>query len=365
MKNILVLSNVGMLSAAFRYRIYNTLSLLEKEGYVHTDVLCLYSDSTMRTLNGRKQILKVIKVCYDLLLFVIGLYKIRKNKYDAVIVKTNLFPILGANIERKVSFLVNTNKWIYDIDDAVYFNYTRAENALFAKVRDLKSKVGFWLSKADKVTLSNRIIFDDLHKIYGLSEEKCSFFLSSPYCNQYFNVGEDISIGKDENRIIWLGSAHTQSELYLLENFINGIKNYIPNVEIILMGCEKDFPLFRNIEYVTFVEWSPENERREMRRASFGLNPLRDDMFQKRKSAFKVIQYYRAGVIPIVSNVGINRDLINKYRGYVVDSFDDIDGIAGFMNEACVNIREYRLSMFLDSSELSTENIAGQIKNLI
>ena len=365
MKKILVLSNVGMLSAAFRYRIYNTLSILTQAGYINADVLCLYSNSTMRILNGRKQVLKFVRVCYDIAVFIIRLYKLRKNKYDAVIVKTNIFPILGAGIEKVASMLVNSNKWIYDIDDAVYFNFSREENAIFAKARDLKSKVGFWLIKADEIMLSNKIIYCDLQRLYDLKEEKVTFFLSSPYCNQYFSDGEDINVEKKENRIIWLGSPHTQSELFLLKEFVNEIKKRINDVEIILMGCEKNFSFFQDKSYVKVVEWSLENERREMRRASFGLNPLRNDMFQKRKSAFKVIQYYRAGVIPIVSNVGINRDLINEYGGYVTESFDDIEKIIKFMDNVKINISEYRLNMFCKSAGLSTENNACIIRELL
>lgn len=365
MKNILILSNVGMLSAAFRYRIYDTYNILEKNGDVQSDILCLYSDNTMLALSGTNQLLKISRVCLDIFRFIKKLYSKRHIKYDVVVIKTNIFPIMGSFIEKIAASFIKADNWIYDIDDAVYFNMTRKENAIFSKIRDLKSKVCYWVNKTDRVFLSNRVIFGDLKEMFGLNEDKCTFFISSPYKNQYFYDGEDINKEKNNNKIIWLGSPHTQSELFLLKKFIDDIHNWNEKAEIVLMGCEDNFLLFKNIKYVKFVKWTPENEKKEMRSACFGLNPLRNDMFQKRKSAFKVIQYYRAGIIPLVSNVGINKELVEKYGGCVVDSFDNSDYVFEYMRRASNNIQKLRHDMYMKSEDLTVENNAMLIKNTL
>ena len=364
MKRVLVLSNVSELSPAFRYRILNTLQLLENEKKIRLEVLCFYSNKTMKVLGGLNQIAKVGYAIWDAVKFFNRLRKLKKN-YDAVIVKSNIFPVGGGVIEQWCIKGIQSDRWIYDIDDAIYLNMTRKENKVFSRFRNLESKVGFWISQASNVMISNEIIYDDLKKIYGLNRDKCSFFLSAPYRSQYFLPDESVGIEKDPYRFVWLGSPHTQHELRLLDKLVHEIRRYLPDAVIVLIGTNEVFGMYQDISWVKFVDWTPEREISEMRRASFGLNPLYNENFQKRKSAFKVIQYYRAGIIPLVSDVGINRDLIQRYGGYCTKNFQDLDNLFEYVKRMISNIDYERDLLMRRTESLSVETNARLIKNIL
>lgn len=228
-------------------------------------------------------------------------------------------------------------------------------------------KVGYWLKKADCIIISNDVIYNDLQHMYGLDKGKCVFYLSAPFQKQYFDSSNCVALAKkkSEVRIIWLGSPFTQDNLQIVKEFIEQVPQYIPNAHIILMGCSKQFNLFRSLSHVEFVEWSEENEKQEMCLAHFGLNPLINDKFQKRKSAFKVIQYYRAGIMPIVSDVGINKALIQKYGGYCSSDFRDIKDIVHFMNMSLLEYNAESVQMYNKTQELSVEENAKKLLSVL
>ena len=365
MKKILVLSNDSELSPALRYRLCYTLRLLEKEEKVHLKLLCLYSDKTMEVLGGINQIAKVIYVMRDMIRFLYALKSLAKYHYDAVIVKSNIFPIGGAAIERWCKNNICSIHWLYDIDDAIYLNTTRKENKIFSCFRDLKSKVGFWLSCSTHVMISNDVIYDDLKSLYNLDREKCIFFLSAPYRNQYFLPDESIGDKKDLYRFVWLGSPHTQHELKVLDEFLHELPRYIPEAIVVLIGTNRVFDMYRELSWVEFVEWTPEREIFEMRRATFGLNPLFDGAFEKRKSAFKVVQYYRAGIIPLVSDVGINRDLVRQYGGYCTIDFRDLRSLFDYVKQKIENIDFERCQLMKKTESLNVESNARLIEKIL
>lgn len=360
-----MLSNESELSPALRYRILNTLIFLKDERKIHLNKLCLYSDKTMGLLGGVNQITKVLYVIKDILRFLFKLRKLEQGSYDAVIVKSNIFPIGGVVIEKWCIKNIRTQHWIYDIDDAIYLNTTRKENKVFSRFRDLKSKVGFWLSRASYVMISNDVIYDDLEDFYHLDRKKCTFFLSAPYRNQYFSPNESMIGVKELYRFIWLGSPHTQHELEVLDKFVHEIPQYIPEALIVLIGTNSVFNMYRGLSWVKFVEWTPESEVNEMRKASFGLNPLFDGAFERRKSAFKVVQYYRAGIIPLVSDVGINRKLVQKYGGYCTKDFRDLKPLLDYVKRKSTNIDFERSQLIKKTESLNVEENARLIEKLL
>ncbi|MGN9160318.1 hypothetical protein [Clostridium sulfidigenes] len=365
MKKILTISAVNEKSPALRYRLTYPLRILEKNEEITYDELSFYSVKTNSAMNGTKMLAKIICIIKDLIMF---FYKLTtcKEKYDIIIIKNYVFPFGGSKVEKLIHKKFKASRFIFDIDDGIYLNETRQQNRLFKNLRNACEKVGYWTETCDKVMLSNEVIYNDLNKLFKVNSEKVVQFLSCPYENQYFRSNDEIEIYKKQNTVnfIWLGSPHTQENLVKCKEFINELPKIIPNSHVYIIGAHKSFKMFRELNYVEFVDWNMENEKKYMQISHIGLNPLIDNKFEQRKSAFKVIQYYRAGIVPIVSDVGINKNLVATYGGYCTENFD-IDYMNSCIKKILNEYDEISSKIYMNTIELTVEANKEKIKDAI
>lgn len=184
---------------------------------------------------------------------------------------------------------------------------------------------------------------------------------------QYYNDIMKINKYSDDGNIpiVWLGSSHTQADLEMFKDVIHNILAAFPNVHIYFVGVTDDWKDYDEEERVHKLKWTPENEILIMRKSVFGINPLRNDDFQKRKSAFKVIQYYRAGIYPLVSDVGINNDLIKKFGGFCIKGNTSSNNIIAEMKRHIAHLNENSRMLYKRSKELTVENNSMCILKLI
>lgn len=361
MLKVLIISNTNENSPSIRYRLLYPLQFLG----IEYKLLSFFSVKTDSILNTNNQFKKIVYSFEDAFRFIIKIYK-EIFFYDIIIVKNYFFPIGEEKLEKIFSYLLKDKYIIYDIDDAIYLNQSRKQNKIFACLRNANKKVEFWVNRANTICIPNEVIKEDLIKNYRIDTNKLIQFLSCPYREQYFRNLNEVKTEKNnydgEVRFIWLGSPHTQANLNVFNKFIRILPEVFPKLKVIFMGTSQEFSLFRDLEYVEFKDWSIENEKIEMRKAHFGLNPLHDREFEKRKSAFKVIQYYRAGIIPIVANVGINQQLVNRYGGYCLS--DNLDELKDFLNEVIKAGIDKNIEIYEKTMDLSVE-CNSQILNLI
>jgi glycosyltransferase involved in cell wall biosynthesis len=87
----------------------------------------------------------------------------------------------------------------------------------------------------------------------------------------------------------------------------------------LLVVADRDFEL-DGVEVVN-RRWSESGEIADLLDMDVGLMPLADDEWARGKCGFKAVQYMAAGVPPVASPVGMNRDLVS-------------DGQDGFLPEA-------------------------------
>ena len=311
--------------------------------------------------------LKIFSVLADFAVFIIKFIGCCYKKYDVIIVKNFIVPFGSGIIEKCAYCFIRGNSIVYDIDDAIYLDQTRVQNRLFSHFRSMKDKVAFWLGVSDKLSVSNDIIKQDLEDLEDLSDKQLIQFLSAPYARQYFTNVSDVKLEKrdvDNIRVIWLGSPHTQQDVEVFLPLLKELEDIISKLKIYIIGATDDFTL-HGLKSVVYLKWTPDIEKHYMRIAHIGINPLKNDMFQQRKSAFKVIQYYRAGVVPIVSNVGINKSLITKYGGYVVDYGSSLTDVVEFIKDYINDIISNAIHINNNSEELSVEENAKKILDLI
>ncbi len=76
-----------------------------------------------------------------------------------------------------------------------------------------------------------------------------------------------------------------------------------------------------NNKEIKCLDWSSKNELKYLNKIDIGLMPLPNNQWTKGKCGLKIIQYLSVGIPSVVSNVGINSEIIiNGKNGYLVNN---------------------------------------------
>ena len=144
-----------------------------------------------------------------------------------------------------------------------------------------------------------------------------------------------IADGGNKVTIGWIGSHSTAYYLELLKNVFIAIELCL-NLNQNHRAGDYDFRI-PGVD-IESLKWSLEDEVEQLRSFDIGVYPLPENQWVLGKAGFKTIQYMSVGVPCVVSNVGINKDIVE-------------DGINGFLaktEEEWV----HKLSRLIDDSQL-------------
>lgn len=203
------------------------------------------------------------------------------RRFDTIIVQKVIPPTLVTRMIRRLSPYL-----IFEIDDAIYFGYP-GDSIRASRTAMIRTKA--MAHAADRIVTSNRVIKQDLSYV-GL--EKIFVFPGPAPSNSIIRA----SI-RDTKRILWLGSPST---------FANCTASVYPaldalrDLEMRCVGAPSDaLRHLKNDVVVRETVWSLEAQRAELSLAHAGVAPLLDGEWNRRKAAYKVLEYLAAAVIPI------------------------------------------------------------------
>lgn len=238
------------------------------------------------------------------------MFRIRRFDYifihrEASMIGPPIFEFIIAKILRK--------KYIYDFDDAIWLpNYSQS-NARFHRLKAY-GKIKKIIKWADKVTVGNSFLKD-----YALSFN--SNVTIVPTTIDLENV-HNLKTKHEEGivRIGWTGS-HTTME-------------YLPLLVPTLKELEKEHPIkFRvisnhppeiELDCLEYIEWNKETEIKDLAEIHIGVMPLQDSVWAKGKCGFKGLQYMALHIPSVMSNVGVNPEIIdNGTNGFICETPDD------------------------------------------
>ncbi len=187
-------------------------------------------------------------------------------------------------------------RMVFDLDDAIYLGYPGSSNRQVTKA---SSRVRRGLRYFDLVLTSNAMIRNDL----GLSSDsRCVIFPGpSPLLPE---TEEDLA--SKERAVLWLGSPSTISNV---ESILPAVAALLPDLEFLIVGSPIDVDLTGSIRR---QQWTASVEEHALRRCWSGLMPLEATVWNKRKAGYKVLEYLRHGVIPVVEDSQIIRTLLGE-----------------------------------------------------
>lgn len=290
----------GNLGASSRLRFFQFIPELEKAGF-SIDSHHFFDDLYLKQLysgNGKS------KTAYIAALF--RRFKELAATAPAVplFIEYELLPFMPYLIEKH--FLAK-RPYILNFDDAVDLRY--------AKLPVLCKKYPQLIANAAGIIVANDELFNRF----------------APYNKNIFKLPtvppvppQDVSIDiprGDLLRIGWIGTPVTHR--FLREHTATLQKMYAAHPFELLVIAKEDLPDIPGIP-TRNVNWSGETEHALLKSCQLGIMPLDDSPFARGKSAFKLIQYLRAGIPAIASAVGENtRVIVENKTGFCASTSDE------------------------------------------
>lgn len=320
-KKILFLTQTGLEGASARYRVYQFIDYLGKEGYDCT-VSPAVSDRIIRKLTLRGNLLDRI-IAYSQPLFRRISELVSLKKYDLIFLQRDILIHFPPLLELMIS-KINSNI-IFDFDDALYTQPKPARYAPLYKLRGA-NKIPKLIKMADYVIVGNRHL-----KEYSCRFNKNTEIIPTSIDTNKYPVKIDYS-AKGSVVIGWMGSPVTSIYLKGIEA---ALRRLAEKHEIILRVIGINNYDIKGVE-VFAKEWNLDNEIEDLMSFDIGIMPLLQDEWTLGKCSTKLLQYMAMGIPVVSSAVGANCDIVEDgQNGFLAEDEDDwFDKIALLVENA-------------------------------
>ncbi|RIJ20460.1 glycosyltransferase family 1 protein [Henriciella barbarensis] len=332
---VLFLTRYPVEGASSRYRVFQYIPYLASHGVEATVQSFMNTPMYHLSLGSGNTIAKILAT---LRATVHRLWALRKwRHYDALYLQRELLPFGRPVIEG----------WLKTRGAVLFFDY---DDALFIKKPSRYNWIATALRSGDKtrklfrlvhcVVAGNNWLRDAAVEAGALravtlevAEDTARIPMHTPHSND-----APVTIG-------WLGSPSTVKYLNFIEPALQAIAQKNPHVRWEIMGG-KEFTM-DGINW-TLTDWSLDHELAALARFDIGLMPLPPEDWARGKSGGKARTYMAAGVVPVVADIGYNRELIRHGEtGFLCETLDDW---------------ESHLSKLIESAELR-QRIAHAARN--
>ncbi len=241
---------------------------------------------------------------------------LRAGSYDLVWVQKGyaLFPWRGFEALRKLF----SGRMVYDLDDDV-LNLAPIEVPRWARAVADTDQVRGIHHAADLVLCGNRTLLADAERM-----GKQARYLPSTIPLRHYPLE---AVGEERApTLAWVGTASNIHYLEPLAQVLNRLADSFPGLRLLLITdsvAGLSLEPFGNCRVEVEV-WDREREAEQIRRGWVGIMPLPDDPWTRRKSGYKILQYYACRLPVVASPIGGNRDLVIEGKtGYLAATLAD------------------------------------------
>lgn len=288
----LIFTKYSKNGASSRIRSFQYIPFFRKKG-IEVDVQTLFNSQYLKELYSISSVSKVnILRCY-----IRRLYFLTKIfEYDLLIIEKELFPYFSSITERLMKILAI--KYVVDFDDAIFHNYDNNNNWLIRSI--LGKKIDVIMNKATLVTCGNDYLKTKAQK----TKAKDIYLLPTVVDMTRYNL----NLSKSNKKFIigWIGSPSTMKYLEGLKKVFIDLNKFI-DFELYIIG---GYSIGLN-EIEKIIEWKEETEVEELNKIDIGIMPLSNDIWEKGKCGYKLIQYMALGKPTVASPVGVNNKIVS------------------------------------------------------
>ena len=235
-------------------------------------------------------------------------------KYDFVFVHREATPI-GLPFVEWIICKIFRKKMIFDFDDAIWLPNTSQQNKIIAGFK-FHQKTKCLCKWAYKVSAGNAYLADYARK-YNPN------VLINPTTIDTENWHNPALVppkNSSKPTVGWTGTHSTIAYLSVLLPILQKIAKEQEFTFLVISDKKPDWQL----PSMQFVAWNKETEIRDLAQMDIGLMPLADDEWAKGKCGFKALQYMSMGIVPLVSPVGVNAEIVeNNSNGFLCENEQD------------------------------------------
>ena len=275
---------------------HNAWSILYKKGHFFNKLFAI--------------IIGYLRRCYDLL---------RMKNYDIIFIHREASP-LGPPFFEWMLMRFSGKPSVFDFDDAIWIPNASDSNQMLRHLKRFKN-VNNCCRWATIVSAGNKFLAD-----YARQYNKNVVVNPTTIDTDKWNNGSDeagVQTSRHSNVsfvIGWTGSHSTVQyldELYPV--FLELEKIFSFQLHVI---C--DIPPRFQLQSMKFIKWSKKAEVDDLMTLDVGIMPLPDNVWTRGKCGFKALQYMSLGIPAIVSNVGVNAEIVDhEINGCICKTIDD------------------------------------------
>ena len=321
-------------------RVSNEASALIKKGH-EVYLFCLsykkkfIKEETINHINVRRYYCSTLTYKLSALAYSFPFYRVlMKNKISHFLKKNRIETIHIHDIQI-ASAVFSANKYNLPVSLDLHenrpeiMNFYKHVNSLIGKIfinpKKWKIAEEKYCNISDNVVVVTKSAKKELLKRVSVDPQKIIVFpntVNKDFYNEYSVNKSILNKFSDNFVLLYLGNTSERRGLDLVMKSLPIIKDYIPNIKLVIVGSSSFdkslLELSRKLKvesYISFEGWKDESYFPSyLSIANIGISPLKSNIHHDTTYANKIFQYMSFGVPLLASDVVSQEEIITKFK---------------------------------------------------